>query len=91
MMCPFSNSFSIRSPAYYGIIFKGNEEAAFSNFRLLEAVGSVTAYVLSPMLCTGTKLVVLGVLMVVGMIGFTIVERIRCREEAHEKNAQQLN
>lgn len=56
--------------AFYGILFPGSEEAAFSNFRLFEATGSVIAYVLSPMLCTGTKLTLLLGLLVVGMTGY---------------------
>lgn len=55
--------------AFYGILFPGLEEAAFSNFRLFESTGSVITYVLSPILCTGTKLVLLFALMIVGMIG----------------------
>lgn len=56
--------------AFYGILFVGNEEAAFSNFRLFEATGSVITYMLSPMFCTQTKLIVLVVLMSVGMLGY---------------------
>ncbi len=55
--------------AYYGVLFPGKEEAAFSNFRFFEAIGSVLTYVLNPMLCTGTMLWILLALMIVGMIG----------------------
>lgn len=76
LLCPHSHT------AYYGILFPGGEEAAFSNFRLLEATGSVVAYTLSPVLCTGTKLVVLAVLMLVGMVGFATVDCLRRKELA---------
>lgn len=59
--------------AFYGILFVGNEEAAFSNFRLFEATGSVITYMLSPMFCTHTKLVILIVLMTVGIIGYCVI------------------
>lgn len=58
------------SEALYGILFVGNEEAAFSNFRLFEAIGSVITYMISPMLCTHTKLIILTVLMSVGIVGY---------------------
>lgn len=57
-------------PAYYGVLFPGKEEAAFSNFRFFEAIGSVCMYILNPMLCTGTVLMILFALMIVGMIGY---------------------
>lgn len=60
------------SEAFYGILFVGNEEAAFSNFRLFEASGSVITYMLSPMFCTHTKLIILIVLMSVGIVGYSI-------------------
>lgn len=56
--------------AYYGILFRGKEEAAFSNFRLFESCGSVIAYSLSPILCAATKINSIFVLMIVGIIGY---------------------
>lgn len=61
------------SEAFYGILFVGNEEAAFSNFRLFEASGSVITYMLSPMFCTHTKLIILIVLMSVGITGYLFI------------------
>lgn len=68
--------------AYYGILFPGSEEAAFSNFRMFEATGSVIAYSISPVLCTGTKLWMLAVLMFIGMAGFVSVDCMHRRDEA---------
>lgn len=55
--------------AYYGILFRGREEAAFSNFRLFESCGSVIMYSLSPILCAATKIEAIFCLMIVGMVG----------------------
>lgn len=55
--------------AYYGILFRGQEEAAFSNFRLFESCGSVITYTLSPMLCASTKIEAVFALMIVGIVG----------------------
>lgn len=76
--------------AFYGVLFPGREEAAFSNFRLIEATGSVTTYVLSPVLCTGTKLELLGGLMILGMIGFSITE-FQQRKVARQAGLEMAN
>lgn len=60
--------------ALSGILFPGMEEAAYSNFRLWEATGSVVAYAYSPYLCTSTKLYVLLVILMAGVIGYAIIE-----------------
>ncbi|XP_032517443.2 UNC93-like protein [Danaus plexippus] len=60
--------------AYYGILFKGREEAAFSNFRLWESVGYIIAYIISPFLKTSIKTYILIVAMIVGVIFYFIVE-----------------
>lgn len=57
-----------------GIIFPGMEEAAYSNFRLWEATGSVIAYAYSPYLCTSTKLYFLMGVLFVGIVGYGIIE-----------------
>ncbi|CAH2250190.1 jg6905 [Pararge aegeria aegeria] len=60
--------------AYYGILFPGREEAAFSNFRLWESVGYIIAYIISPYLRTSAKTYVLISGMVVGVTFYFIVE-----------------
>ncbi|XP_070168283.1 UNC93-like protein isoform X1 [Polyergus mexicanus] len=60
--------------ALSGILFPGQEEAAFSNFRLWESTGSVITYAYSPYLCTFTKLYLLIGILCVGMIGYGIIE-----------------
>lgn len=55
--------------AYYGILFRGQEEAAFSNFRLFESCGSVMTYSLSPMLCAATKIKAVFTFMMIGIVG----------------------
>lgn len=68
-MVIYLKQFINNSLAYYGILFPGKEEAAFSNFRLFEAIGSVITYSLNPLFCSSTKLIALFVLMIIGMIG----------------------
>lgn len=52
------------------------EEAAYSNFKLWEATGSVITYAYSPYLCTDTKLFVLIGILVIGVICYLIIEFI---------------
>ncbi|CAD7089373.1 unnamed protein product [Hermetia illucens] len=69
--------------ALSGILFPGKEIAAFSNFKLWEAVGSVLGYVVSPMLCTYLKLRCLLGLMTVGVIGYCTIEYIEKKEKGN--------
>ncbi|XP_058834637.1 UNC93-like protein [Topomyia yanbarensis] len=69
----------IQINALSGILFPGNEEAAFSNFRLWEATGSVIMYATSPFLSTFTKLVCIMVVMLIGTVGYTSIEVMEYR------------
>ncbi|XP_028130120.2 UNC93-like protein isoform X1 [Diabrotica virgifera virgifera] len=71
--------------SYSGILFPGEEEAAFSNFRLWESTGSVISYIWSPYLCVRTKIYLLMGLIFVGVLGYTAVEYIQ------SKNGRQLD
>lgn len=66
---PSLSSCALAVIALSGVLFPGKEEAAFSNFRLWEACGSVIMYSASSFFPTFHKLLfVLGV-MIVGTIG----------------------
>ncbi|XP_055598607.1 UNC93-like protein [Uranotaenia lowii] len=69
----------IQINALSGILFPGNEEAAFSNFRLWEATGSVIMYATSPFLSTFTKLVCIVCIMLIGTVGYTSIEVMEYR------------
>ncbi|KAH8277562.1 hypothetical protein KR018_001053, partial [Drosophila ironensis] len=60
--------------AFYGILFPNHLIAAYSNFRLWESTGSVIGYVISAQLCTSTKLTILMAVMLVGCIGYGLIE-----------------
>ncbi|XP_075978182.1 UNC93-like protein [Anticarsia gemmatalis] len=71
--------------AYYGILFPGREEAAFSNFRLWESVGYIIAYILSPYLRTSDKTYLLIATMIAGLLCYFIVEYQQHRNAKREK------
>ncbi|XP_044732459.1 UNC93-like protein [Chrysoperla carnea] len=60
--------------ALSGILYPGNEEASYSNFRFWESVGSVSGYLLSAYLCTSIKIYLIMGLLFIGIVGYTIVE-----------------
>ncbi|XP_068145994.1 UNC93-like protein [Drosophila tropicalis] len=60
--------------AFYGILFPNHLIAAYSNFRLWESSGSVIGYVISAQLCTSSKLVILMCVMLVGCVGYGLIE-----------------
>lgn len=60
--------------AFYGVIFPGQEEAAFSNYRLWESLGFAIAYAYSYGLCANAKLWVLVAVLISGMTGYLIIE-----------------
>ncbi|CAG9102911.1 unnamed protein product [Plutella xylostella] len=66
--------------ALSGILFPGNEEAAYSNFRLWEATGSVLSYASAPYLCVRTRLYILLGLLLAGFAGYSTIELMERRE-----------
>ncbi|XP_066987255.1 UNC93-like protein [Macrobrachium rosenbergii] len=60
--------------ALYGVIFPGESEAAFSNYRLWESFGFIFAYIGSTTTCVSTKTSNLIVSLVFGIVGYYAVE-----------------
>ncbi|XP_075977894.1 UNC93-like protein isoform X2 [Anticarsia gemmatalis] len=65
---------TVQITGYYGTLFAGKEEAAFSSYRLFEAVGYIIAYSISPYLRTMYKVHLLIAMMLVGVCGYFTVE-----------------
>ncbi|CAH1156082.1 unnamed protein product [Phaedon cochleariae] len=70
----------------YGILFSGNEEAAYSNFRICEAVGSVITYACSSYLCQAAKLYLLLGLLGIGVIGYAGVHMMKDEKSPCERS-----
>ncbi|XP_044753696.1 UNC93-like protein isoform X2 [Coccinella septempunctata] len=66
------------------ILFQGKEEAAYSNFRLWESLGSVITYAYGPFLCTHLKLYWLIFLLFIGIICYSVIEHKHSRKEKEE-------
>ncbi|XP_011299291.1 UNC93-like protein [Fopius arisanus] len=69
----------------YGTLFRRNKEAAFSNYRLWESAGFVIAYAYSTHLCARMKLYVMLTVLLVGTMGYIIVEILHRRKQKRLK------
>ncbi|XP_075978023.1 UNC93-like protein [Anticarsia gemmatalis] len=80
---------TVQINAYYGILFRGKEEAAFSNYRLWEAFGYITTYIISSYVMTRYKVYLLICVLIVGVSGYFTVEyreRKRGKMEREKKD-----
>ncbi|KAK7077589.1 Ion channel regulatory protein UNC-93, partial [Halocaridina rubra] len=60
--------------AFYGVIFLGKSEAAFSNYRLWESLGFIIAYAFSTVSCIDEKVITLLVFLCTGFTGYLVIE-----------------
>ena len=60
--------------ALYGVLFASDSEAAFSTYKVAESVGFIIGFAYSSFLCTSIKIYILTSLLVVGFVGYLIVE-----------------
>lgn len=65
----------------YGSMFKANKEAAFSNYRLFEAMGFALSLGTSTLFCLRTKCIILLIVLLLGGLGYGIVEFKHTRKE----------
>lgn len=74
--------------ALYGVLFKSNGEAAFSNYRLWESIGFILAFGYQSHLCLDIKAYILVSVLGLGLIGYGIVEYIEWKKK---RNAVDIN
>jgi MFS family permease len=74
----------------FGLLFRRNKEAAFSNYRLWESAGFVIAYAYATTLCARMKLYILLVVLSLGCIGYVVVEILYRRKQRKLKKHAQL-
>ncbi|KAH8303132.1 UNC93-like protein [Drosophila kikkawai] len=74
----------------YGLLFRRNKEAAFSNYRLWESAGFVIAYAYATTLCTQMKLYILLAVLTLGCIGYVIVEILYRKKQRKVKKQEKI-
>ncbi|KAI9589953.1 UNC93-like protein [Glossina fuscipes] len=72
----------------YGLLFRRNKEAAFSNYRLWESAGFVIAYAYATTLCARMKLYILLAVLTLGCVGYVIVEILYRRKQRKVKRQE---
>ena len=72
--------------ALYGVIFDGDEEAAFSNYRLWESMGYIFAFVLQTQVCVYTKLWAVLIVLLTGMVGYLYIEIQEWRKKKQQSS-----
>lgn len=60
--------------AFYGVIFPGEAEAAFSNYRMWESMGFIITFVTNSTICITTKLYIVIGFLTLGMAGYLTIE-----------------
>ncbi|GIY91127.1 protein unc-93 homolog A [Caerostris darwini] len=61
--------------AFYGVLFKDKEGAAFANYQLWHAIGMAMAFAYSNYICTSMKIYIYIAFSTFGMIGYLLAER----------------
>ncbi|XP_067006702.2 myosin-2 heavy chain [Anabrus simplex] len=62
--------------AMYGIVFLGNEEAAFCNLGISRALGYLLSYIMHPLLCMNIKMIIVLVIVLVAAAGYITFEHL---------------
>ncbi|CAH1780446.1 unnamed protein product, partial [Owenia fusiformis] len=64
-----------------GIMFMGNNEAAFANYKMWQSVGSAVTFIYSTFLCMYIKLYIMLTVIVVGTVCVLVLEVIYKRQK----------
>ncbi|KAF8793239.1 uncharacterized protein LOC129969394 [Argiope bruennichi] len=63
-------------PAFYGVLFKKDEEAAFGCYYVCNSMGWLIPFTISDYICTSVKIYILLTVSTLGILGYLITERI---------------
>ncbi|XP_036281500.1 protein unc-93 homolog A-like [Pipistrellus kuhlii] len=70
-----------QSNVLFGVLFNAHKEAAFSNYRLCEALGWVVAFAYSKFLCVHVKLYILLAVLSAALLAYAAVEVLEARTQ----------
>ena len=69
-----NNILNVYIPALFGVLFVDKQEAAFAAYRMFYATGCAVAFGYSYFLCVETKVYILGVVLVLSLIMYCVIE-----------------
>ena len=58
----------------FGLLFSDNKEPAFAALKMCQAMGAFTMFVTGPYVCTKVKILVVGSVLIIAMIGYALME-----------------
>ena len=67
---------SLSFVAFYGVLFKDNLEAAFSNFRLWNSIGFIIVFACSNFICMDIKIYIILVILILSIPTYLITEKL---------------
>ncbi|GFX26278.1 UNC93-like protein [Trichonephila clavipes] len=73
--------------AFYGVLFKADEEAAFATFHVWYSLGFILSFAYSNHFCTSVKIYILMVMCTIGFLGYVKVEMLHWKN----KNKDMVN
>lgn len=76
IFCKYTQRLVSCLTAFYGVIFPGESEAGFSNYRLWESLGFFIAYACSTILCIESKITILLIFLLLGIAGYYTIEAL---------------
>ncbi|KAF8793240.1 UNC93-like protein like [Argiope bruennichi] len=76
-LCGFvTGVFWAQIPAFYGVLFKKDEEAAFGCYYVCSSMGWLIPFTISDYICTSVKIYILLTVSTLGILGYMVTERI---------------
>ncbi|KAF8786180.1 protein unc-93 homolog A-like [Argiope bruennichi] len=70
--------------AFYGVLFKADEEAAFAAFHVWYSLGFSLSFACSNYICTGVKIYILLAICILGFLGYLSVEMLHLKNKVKD-------
>lgn len=67
------------------MVFNDNKEPAFANLRLWQSLGFAFAFASTTVMCVSIKLYIIIVLLIIGTVGYVIIEIKERKKPANKK------
>ncbi|XP_055942161.1 UNC93-like protein [Argiope bruennichi] len=64
-----------QSKAFYGILFEGDEETAFSSCNLYTSIGWAVPFIYNDLFCTSVKIIIVLAFSCAGFLGYLLAEK----------------
>ena len=76
--------------ALFGVLFADNQEAAFSNYRMFQAIGFSIAFGYSYFLCVEIKVYIMASVLLLALSLYAVIEMRLYMQDKHSKSLARL-